>query len=55
MCGIAGIHSSSTRIERVWLERMQRCLLHRGPDDAGIEVSPDKGWRWLTHVFPLST
>lgn len=43
MCGIAGIHSSSTRVERVWLQRMQRCLIHRGPDDAGIEVFPGQG------------
>ena len=43
MCGIAGVHSSSTRIERMWLERMQRCLLHRGPDDTGIEVFPGQG------------
>jgi asparagine synthase (glutamine-hydrolysing) len=44
MCGIAGIlsfnSSSGSSIGR--LESMQKALQHRGPDDEGIFVSPDR-------------
>jgi asparagine synthase (glutamine-hydrolysing) len=39
MCGIAGIHADLSR-ERIGthIARMERALVHRGPDDGGIEI-----------------
>jgi asparagine synthase (glutamine-hydrolysing) len=45
MCGIAGIltlnSSYQDSLERI-TQRMQRALYHRGPDDAGIYLSPQR-------------
>jgi asparagine synthase (glutamine-hydrolysing) len=51
MCGIAGIVDSglSAAALRERLEAMQTGLRHRGPDDAGIYISPD-GRSGLAHT-----
>jgi len=44
MCGIAGIlttESYQEHLERL-LQRMQEALQHRGPDDQGIYIAPDR-------------
>src|SRR5512140_804694 len=43
MCGIGGlVNTRSDRpVDRAILERMNDALRHRGPDDAGVWVSPD--------------
>jgi len=38
MCGIAGVLDPSTLPDEDTLQRMNDCLAHRGPDDAGIHV-----------------
>ena len=43
MCGIAGIVRYSPGDDLARLERMQRCLRHRGPDDQGMWTSPHAG------------
>ncbi len=42
MCGVAGLLSSSGSQEQleILIQRMQRALRHRGPDDQGIYISP---------------
>jgi asparagine synthase (glutamine-hydrolysing) len=43
MCGIAGyVTSNNTQVDERILLRMRDTLSHRGPDDAGIYISPDK-------------
>lgn len=44
MCGIVGIaNANSKSIERSVLERMNRAIAHRGPDDDGFYVSGNVG------------
>ena len=45
MCGIAGVLSftnSAFRVSEPYLTRMRDVMAHRGPDGAGIFVSPDR-------------
>src|SRR5215831_5700100 len=44
MCGIAGIlnHSRSADVSIETLERMRDRMTHRGPDDRGIHLSPNR-------------
>ncbi|MFZ8857668.1 MAG: asparagine synthase (glutamine-hydrolyzing) [Candidatus Caldarchaeales archaeon] len=46
MCGIAGIYTQTSelilRYQSVFSE-IKRLLKHRGPDDEGVEILPDKG------------
>lgn len=44
MCGICGVYNfqSSSAVEAEILDRMSDRLAHRGPDDAGNYVSPDR-------------
>ena len=43
MCGIAGILSSTPLDDaRPALARMQAALRHRGPDDHGLSLSPER-------------
>lgn len=43
MCGIGGILSkNSEEVPGQALERMSQALIHRGPDDGGIFLSPDR-------------
>ena len=44
MCGIAGILSPNHQPEHleILIERMQKALHHRGPDDRGLFISQDK-------------
>jgi len=42
MCGIVGVVTNSKEINRKLLFRMAEVLNHRGPDDSGIWISPDK-------------
>lgn len=44
MCGISGIYhyGSSKNIDEHTLTKMRDTLLHRGPDDAGNYISPDR-------------
>lgn len=41
MCGIAGTLGIALEIARPAAERMREALVHRGPDDEGLEVVPD--------------
>lgn len=45
MCGIAGIVDIKSRrpIDRALLTRMTDSLIHRGPDDSGLHVTPGVG------------
>jgi asparagine synthase (glutamine-hydrolysing) len=45
MCGICGVfeYASQERVDRARLERMNRTLLHRGPDEDGIFLRPQIG------------
>jgi asparagine synthase (glutamine-hydrolysing) len=44
MCGITGIINSGSRpLEREILERMNRCIEHRGPDDDGFYINENVG------------
>lgn len=40
MCGLAGIFSTNSEIERSLLEAANASLLHRGPDDSGTWINP---------------
>lgn len=40
MCGIAGIYSNNSNINRSSLETMSNVLAHRGPDGKGIWIHP---------------
>src|SRR5919202_4950766 len=44
MCGIAGLLSPSGSKEKIenLIQRMQKVLRHRGPDDQGIYISTDR-------------
>lgn len=42
MCGIAGFFSKSSSVDEGWLPVASQSLAHRGPDAAGIWVSPDR-------------
>jgi asparagine synthase (glutamine-hydrolysing) len=42
MCGIAGIFSERREVDRHLLQRMRDAMVHRGPDDAGIWMAPDR-------------
>ena len=45
MCGIAGVlsfSSSAFRVSESYLTRMRDVMAHRGPDGAGIFISPDR-------------
>jgi asparagine synthase (glutamine-hydrolysing) len=61
MCGIAGVlsfHNSGFQVDRDYLELMTGTMVHRGPDGAGVWVSPDRrvglGHRRLS-IIDLST
>jgi len=41
MCGIAGIVSDAAPVNLDALRRMDRCIAHRGPDDAGMWSAAD--------------
>ena len=45
MCGIAGIYTRSRELldDRSILDRMQRAISHRGPDDAGVDILREDG------------
>jgi asparagine synthase (glutamine-hydrolysing) len=43
MCGIAGIIGNRVTEGEARLARMSAALVHRGPDDDGVAVWPDKG------------
>src|SRR4028119_190249 len=44
MCGIVGVANANLRsIDREVLERMNRCIAHRGPDDDGFYVNENVG------------
>jgi asparagine synthase (glutamine-hydrolysing) len=44
MCGIVGIANGNSRgIDREVLEKMNRCIAHRGPDDDGFYVKENVG------------
>jgi len=40
MCGIVGISTIGQKVDHQSFERMRDTLKHRGPDDAGLWVSP---------------
>ena len=42
MCGIVGIVSARSPVDGGLLRRMREAIAHRGPDDAGIWLSPDR-------------
>jgi len=45
MCGIVGVlsfNNSAFRVSEPYLVRMRDVMSHRGPDGAGIFVSPDR-------------
>jgi len=48
MCGIVGVYSKYTVVERSLLVRMRDTMTHRGPDDAGLWQSPN-GQLGLAH------
>ena len=44
MCGIVGIANANSRsIDREVLEKMNRCIVHRGPDDDGFYINENIG------------
>ena len=44
MCGIVGVANANSRsIDREVLERMNRCIVHRGPDDDGFYINENIG------------
>jgi asparagine synthase (glutamine-hydrolysing) len=49
MCGIGAIFARDSRVDSQMLRRMQRQLVHRGPDDDGEWLSPD-GRAGLLHT-----
>lgn len=42
MCGIVGVISNTLPIDKDLLIRMRDTLIHRGPDDEGIWISPNR-------------
>src|SRR5215472_3026751 len=44
MCGIVGIfnHSTAEQVSSETILLMRDSMIHRGPDDSGIYVSPDR-------------
>ena len=44
MCGYVGELSLQPKVNRARLYRMNNILIHRGPDESGIVVSPDRRW-----------
>ncbi len=56
MCGIAGIYNlnKEAKVSEKVVKRMRDTLVHRGPDDAGLYISPDKkvglGYRRLAII-----
>src|SRR5262245_1313034 len=44
MCGIAGLFhfARQERVSEAKLIAMRDCMVHRGPDDAGLYISPDE-------------
>jgi asparagine synthase (glutamine-hydrolysing) len=42
MCGIVGAVNNNKEIDRDLVSRMTEVLNHRGPDDSGLWISPDK-------------
>src|SRR5262245_9954767 len=44
MCGIVGTfnHSSTAEVSEHTLQRMRDSMIHRGPDDQGLYISPDR-------------
>jgi len=61
VCGIAGIISlrSGAEVDRRQLSRMTDRLAHRGPDDHGYYISPDRrigfGFRRLSIIDPVGS
>ena len=43
MCGFVGLVDTNHELEAELLIRMRDALVHRGPDEAGLWVSPDRG------------
>ena len=43
MCGIAGLYSTSSSPDETTLDRMNRCLVHRGPDQSGTYIDGPAG------------
>jgi asparagine synthase (glutamine-hydrolysing) len=44
MCGIVGVANANSRsVDREVLEKMNRCIVHRGPDDDGFYVNESIG------------
>ncbi len=44
MCGIVGIVNAKSRaVSRESLEKMNRCIVHRGPDEDGFYVNENVG------------
>lgn len=43
MCGICGFHvtDARSRLNQSLLKQMRDCMIHRGPDDVGLCLSPD--------------
>ncbi len=40
MCGIVGIiNANSRKADREILEKMNKCIVHRGPDDDGFYIN----------------
>jgi len=48
MCGIVGVYSKYSVVDRSLLVRMRDTMTHRGPDDAGLWQSPN-GQLGLAH------
>ena len=42
MCGIVGIISEREDVDRDVVTRMRDALIHRGPDEAGLWIAPDR-------------
>ena len=42
MCGIVGVVTKNKEIDEKLVSRMTEALFHRGPDDSGLWISPDK-------------
>lgn len=42
MCGIVGIFGARQEIDGGVLRRMRDAMVHRGPDDAGLWIAPDR-------------
>jgi asparagine synthase (glutamine-hydrolysing) len=42
MCGFVGVIDSERRLEERLVVRMRETIVHRGPDEAGVWVAPDR-------------